>query len=96
MQRNPFAIARPSPRRNNPGLNDRTGVGTAQNLTVYGRVPPQTTPSPGVYTDTVIVTVTYLGDCECDQVSLTCLIGVKVSSERQPMVARGMVGPRGF
>jgi spore coat protein U-like protein len=35
------------------------GAGTAQNLTVYGRVPPQTTPSPGVYADTVVVTVTY-------------------------------------
>ncbi|NTF45673.1 spore coat protein U domain-containing protein [Rhizobium rhizogenes] len=36
-----------------------TGNGLAQLLTVYGRVPPQTTPSPGVYTDTVIVTLTY-------------------------------------
>lgn len=36
-----------------------TGNGTAQALTVYGRVPPQTTPSPGVYTDTVVVTLTY-------------------------------------
>lgn len=36
-----------------------TGNGTAQAYTVYGRVAPQTTPSPGVYTDTVIVTVTY-------------------------------------
>ncbi|MBZ9978058.1 spore coat protein U domain-containing protein [Mesorhizobium sp. BR-1-1-10] len=36
-----------------------TGGGTAQNLPVYGRVPPQATPSPGVYTDTVVVTVTY-------------------------------------
>ncbi|RWM24952.1 spore coat protein U domain-containing protein [Mesorhizobium sp.] len=38
-----------------PGI----GIGVAQNLTVYGRVPPQVTPSVGVYTDTVVVTVTY-------------------------------------
>jgi spore coat protein U domain-containing protein, fimbrial subunit CupE1/2/3/6 len=36
-----------------------TGNGTAQSLTVYGRVPPQTTPAAGIYTDTVGVTVTY-------------------------------------
>jgi len=36
-----------------------TGTGSAQNLTVYGRVPPQTTPAPGAYSDTIIVTVTY-------------------------------------
>ncbi|CAN0652670.1 Spore coat protein u [Nitratireductor aquimarinus] len=36
-----------------------TGSGSGQVLTVYGRVPPQTTPSPGTYTDTVVVTVTY-------------------------------------
>jgi len=36
-----------------------TGTGLAQNLVVYGRVLPQTTPSPGLYTDTVVVTVTY-------------------------------------
>src|SRR5262249_38716376 len=36
-----------------------TGNGTAQNYTVYGRVPAQTTPAPGTYTDTVTVTVTY-------------------------------------
>ncbi|WP_348632909.1 spore coat U domain-containing protein [Mesorhizobium sp. M00.F.Ca.ET.216.01.1.1] len=36
-----------------------TGSGAVQNLTVYGRVPPQATPSAGVYTDTVVVTVTY-------------------------------------
>lgn len=35
------------------------GTGTAQLFTVYGRVPPQTTPPAGVYTDTVAVTVTY-------------------------------------
>ncbi|MGN8543862.1 spore coat protein U domain-containing protein [Bradyrhizobium sp. 13971] len=36
-----------------------TGTGLAQNLAVYGRVLPQGTPSPGVYSDTVVVTVTY-------------------------------------
>jgi spore coat protein U-like protein len=36
-----------------------TGTGSAQVLTVYGRVPPQTTPTPGTYTDTVVVTLTY-------------------------------------
>jgi spore coat protein U-like protein len=36
-----------------------TGTGLAQNLPVYGRVPPQPTPSPGLYSDTVVVTVTY-------------------------------------
>lgn len=36
-----------------------TGTGLQQNLTVFGRVPPQPTPPPGTYTDTVAVTVTY-------------------------------------
>lgn len=36
-----------------------TGTGVGQNLAVYGRVPVQTTPSPGLYSDTVAVTVTY-------------------------------------
>ena len=36
-----------------------TGNGAAQSLTLYGRVTPQTTPTPGTYTDTVTVTVTY-------------------------------------
>ncbi len=35
------------------------GNGTSQPLTVYGRVPVQTTPAAGTYTDTVAVTVTY-------------------------------------
>lgn len=35
------------------------GNGAAQNYTVYGRVPPQTTPAPALYTDTITVTVTY-------------------------------------
>jgi spore coat protein U-like protein len=36
-----------------------TGNGSGQALTVYGRVPTQTTPAPGSYTDSVNVTVTY-------------------------------------
>ena len=36
-----------------------TGTGNAQNYTTYGRVFPQTTPPPGTYTDTIVVTVTY-------------------------------------
>ena len=36
-----------------------TGNGAGQNYTVYGRIPSQTTPAPGTYTDTITVTVTY-------------------------------------
>jgi spore coat protein U domain-containing protein, fimbrial subunit CupE1/2/3/6 len=36
-----------------------TGNGSAQSYTVYGRIPAQTTPAPGSYTDTITVTVTY-------------------------------------
>ena len=36
-----------------------TGNGSTQNITVYGRVPSQTTPKPGNYSDTITVTVTY-------------------------------------
>ena len=36
-----------------------TGNGTGQSYTVYGRIPAQTTPAPGAYTDTITVTVTY-------------------------------------
>jgi len=36
-----------------------TGNGAAQTLTVYGRVPAQTTPAPATYTDTVTITVTF-------------------------------------
>jgi len=36
-----------------------TGSGLAQNLTVYGRIAPQTTPQPASYSDTIIVTVGY-------------------------------------
>nr|WP_217283651.1 spore coat U domain-containing protein [Aquabacterium terrae] len=36
-----------------------TGNGASQSYTVYGRVPPQTTPAPATYSDTITVTVTY-------------------------------------
>lgn len=36
-----------------------TGTGSNQNVTVYGRVPAQTAPSAGTYTDTVVVTITF-------------------------------------
>jgi spore coat protein U-like protein len=36
-----------------------TGTGAEQTFTVYGRVPAQTTPGPGTYTDVVTVTMTY-------------------------------------
>ena len=36
-----------------------TGTGGNQSLSVYGRVPTQTTPSAGIYNDTITVTVTY-------------------------------------
>lgn len=35
------------------------GTGVTQVFTVYGRVPAQSTPAPGSYSDTVKVTVTY-------------------------------------
>jgi spore coat protein U-like protein len=36
-----------------------TGTGSAQSIPVYGRIPPQTTPTIGTYSDTVVVTVNY-------------------------------------
>lgn len=38
---------------------DGSGNGSTQSLTVYGRVPAQSTPAAGTYNDTVTVTVTY-------------------------------------
>lgn len=40
-------------------LASGTGTGLVQRLTVYGRVPAQTTPPAGTYSDTVVMTVTY-------------------------------------
>lgn len=36
-----------------------TGSGASQSYTIYGRIPPQNTPTPGSYSDTITVTVTY-------------------------------------
>lgn len=36
-----------------------TGSGNSQSFTVFGRVPPQVTGSPGVYSDTIIASVIY-------------------------------------
>jgi spore coat protein U-like protein len=36
-----------------------TGTGLAQPFTVFGRIPPQPSPLPAVYNDTITVTVTY-------------------------------------
>lgn len=36
-----------------------SGTGAMQTFTVYGRVPVQTTPAPGAYTDSMTLTVTY-------------------------------------
>jgi len=43
------------------GTDTAAGTGTcsSQALAVYGRVPTQSTPTPGTYTDTIIVTVTF-------------------------------------
>jgi spore coat protein U-like protein len=48
-------------RGNNIGVDTvaGTGTGAAQSMPVYGRVAPQTTPSVGTYTDTVVVTVSF-------------------------------------
>jgi len=53
--------ARTQPWGSTSGVNTigGTGSGSNQALTVYGRVTAQTTPSPGAYTDSVVVTVTY-------------------------------------
>lgn len=36
-----------------------TGTGSAQTHTIYGRIPEQTTPAPGSYSDTVAIVVHY-------------------------------------
>jgi spore coat protein U-like protein len=53
--------ARSQPWGSSSGTNTvgGTGAGSNQALTVYGRVASQTTPSPGTYADSVVVTVTY-------------------------------------
>ena len=54
-------VARSLPWGETIGTNTASGTGTgmAQNYTAYGRVPAQTTPSPQLYADTIVVTVTY-------------------------------------
>lgn len=44
-----------------PGIDTlaATGTGLGQGTSVFGRVPPQPTPSPGLYSDTVVATITY-------------------------------------
>jgi spore coat protein U-like protein len=53
--------ARSLPWGSTAGTDTVSGVGSAavENRAVYGRIPPQTTPSPGLYVDTVVVTVIY-------------------------------------
>ena len=36
-----------------------SAIGSLQSITVYGRVPAQSTPAAGDYTDTVLVTFSY-------------------------------------
>jgi len=36
-----------------------TGTGAVQLFTIYGKVPPQSTPAPATYNDTVIATITF-------------------------------------
>ncbi len=53
--------ARSLPWGSTAGTNTVSGAGSGSNqaLTVYGRVAAQTTPSPGTYTDSVILMLTY-------------------------------------
>jgi spore coat protein U-like protein len=53
--------ARSLPWGSTAGTNTVSGLGntTVQSLAVYGRIPAQSTPSPGLYADTVVVTVSY-------------------------------------
>jgi spore coat protein U-like protein len=53
--------ARSQPFGNTIGVNtvSGTGSGLSQSVTVYGRIPPQATPSSGLYSDTIVVTLTF-------------------------------------
>jgi spore coat protein U-like protein len=53
--------ARSLPFGNIIGTNTATGTGSglAQSVPVFGRIAPQATPSPGLYSDTIVVTLTY-------------------------------------
>ncbi len=48
-----------TPWDNDEATVESTGTGSAQTHTIYGRVPTQSTPAPGAYTDTVAVIVFY-------------------------------------
>ena len=60
-----YALYRDSARTQNWGNTvgtdtvSGTGNGTAQSLTVYGAIPASQSASPGSYSDTIVVTVTY-------------------------------------
>ena len=45
------------PTGNAAAMISGTGTGSSQTLTVYGRVPVQVTPVPGVYNDTLVASV---------------------------------------
>jgi spore coat protein U-like protein len=53
--------ARSLPWGSTTGSNTAGGIGSgsSQGITVYGRVPAQTTPKPATYQDTIIATITY-------------------------------------
>lgn len=53
--------ARTQPFGDTPGVNTvgGTGTGLPQSAPVYGRIPPQATPSSGLYNDTIVVTLTF-------------------------------------
>jgi spore coat protein U-like protein len=53
--------ARSLPFGNTIGTNTLAGTGTglAQSVAAYGRIAPQATPSPGTYSDTIVVTLTF-------------------------------------
>jgi spore coat protein U-like protein len=44
---------------NGGGMVSGVGTGNGQNLTVYGRLIPQALPGKGLFSDTIVVTVTY-------------------------------------
>lgn len=52
-------VGRTSPWGTGVAAMSGTGTGAAQPLTVYGRVPTQTAPTPGAYSDAVIVTLVF-------------------------------------
>jgi spore coat protein U-like protein len=55
-------LARSLPWGATDGTNTQAGTGTSSAIghTIYGRIPPQTSPPPGTYTDTVVVTISFI------------------------------------